>query len=138
MQVEAVIKPMLGMRNGINNKNKNSFAKRHISGIDAICLGVITHQLGCEILLEQDGLCYSVRICYIAFRQKCVYLIWVPFLCKDVSNECLLHFFLLYQELPEPLYWQRGRMAGPEINTVLTTFNTNCSFRQNIKNTQRK
>lgn len=138
MQLEAVIKPVLGMRNDNNNKNKNGFANRHINGIDAVCLGVITHQPGCGILWEQDSLCYSVKICYTAFRQKWVYLIWVPFLRKDISNECVLHFFLLYQKLPEPLHRQRRRVAGPEINTALTTFNTNCSFRQHSKNTQRK
>lgn len=138
MQLGAVIKPVLGMQNDNNNKNKNGFANRHISGVDAVCLRVITHQPGCGIFLEQDGLCYSVRICYTAFRHRWAYLIWVPFLRKDVSNECLLHFFLLYQKLPEPLHRQRGRVAGPEINTALPTFNTNCSLRQNIKNTQRK
>lgn len=133
MQLEAVIKPVLGMRNN-NNKNKNGFANRHTN--DAGCLGVITHQPDCGILLEQDGLCFSVKICYTVLRQKWVYLIWVPFLRKDVSNECLLHFFLLYQKLPEPLHRERGRVAGPEINTALTTFNTNCSFKKNIKHTQ--
>lgn len=28
------------------------------------------------------------------------YLIWVPFLGKDVSDESLLHFILLDQKLP--------------------------------------
>lgn len=36
-----------------------------------------------------------------------MYLIWVPFLGEDVSNESLLHFFLLYQKLPQTLHWQR-------------------------------
>lgn len=35
-----------------------------------------------------------------------VYLIRVPFLGKDVSNEGLLHFFLFHQKLPQTLHWQ--------------------------------
>lgn len=40
-----------------------------ISGINAVCLGVITHQPDCGILLEQNSLCYSVRICYTVWRE---------------------------------------------------------------------
>lgn len=68
---------------------------------------------------------YSVRICCAALRQKWMYLIWVPFLGKDVSNERLLHFLLLYQKLPEPLHRQRRRVASPERSKAPPAFNTN-------------
>lgn len=35
------------------------------------------------------------------------YLIGVPFLGEDVSDESLLHFLLLHQILPQALHWQR-------------------------------
>lgn len=35
MQLEAVIKHVLGMRNDSNSINKRGFANRHINGIDA-------------------------------------------------------------------------------------------------------
>lgn len=67
---------------------------------------------------------YSVRICCAALAQKRAYLIWVPFLGKDVSNECLLHFLLLYQKLPEPHHRQCGRVARPERSKAPPAFNT--------------
>lgn len=53
MQLEAVIKHVLGMRSDSNSINKSGFANRHKRHR---CLGVITHQPGCRVLLEQSSL----------------------------------------------------------------------------------
>lgn len=45
MQLEAVIKRMLGMRNDSNSINKSGFANRHINAIDAVCPGVHISQV---------------------------------------------------------------------------------------------
>lgn len=55
------------------------------------------------------------------------YLVWVTLLCEDVSDKSLLHFFLLYQKLPQTLHWQRRVVAGPEMHTTPPPYEHWCS-----------
>lgn len=50
-----------------------------------------------------------------------MYLVCAGFLGEDVSNESLLHFFLLDQKLPQTFHGQRRVVASPEINRLSDT-----------------